>query len=251
MERKSKVEWPVVERFINNIAPAIENIKDQSKKIRDPFDVRKRIDENIDTAQKSIKNLKGLKFPLSAAIRKLAEEKPRRNPKDRYNPRLPLPLKTEKVHGDKTKYDRARQKDIAEELDRIADELEPQCPRLALALDNVCDHLEAASGQVLPPRSIEPTKDLISGMSFLLPTGVESKKRREEVCASKESLIKWLKFEGTTRRQMNYHSYWHDYLVKVAEKMESDKEYSDKVFKMMKDKIDGMNKTYEMAEKQK
>lgn len=62
--------------------------------------------------------------------------------KPRYNPRLPLPKKTERVHEDKTKYDRSREKNITFELDRVADELEPQEPRLALAIDLISDQLE-------------------------------------------------------------------------------------------------------------
>jgi len=141
---------------------------------------------------------------------------------------------------------------IAEELDKISSELESQDQRLSLDLDFISDGLEASSGHSFPPRSIELNQDLIDNISIFLPVGVDSKKRREEICATKENLIKWLKDEGTVRRQMNYHSHWEDWMVEVADKIKSDKEYADKVFSLMRKKIDHLNKMYEdIAEKYK
>ena len=62
--RQAKVEWPVIERFLNNISPAITTIRDQSNKIKEPFDVARKIKDQTHSILKNIDEVRKLKFPL-------------------------------------------------------------------------------------------------------------------------------------------------------------------------------------------
>jgi hypothetical protein len=211
----------------------------------------------------------------------------------------------------------------AVELDTIAGELEPQDPRLALALDRISDSLEAnwmmierdlreakiaiknlkgwtkdlkekdikariesiteslercidsaakenlkndrfgrsaATGDPLswprtkpvfksdPSISLEPDEHLIFWITSSLPTADNEywRKNRESICATRESLIKWLKAEGRDRYTFNYEPRQKGHLIEIARMMEKDKSYADKVFRMV---TEANKKHYEEMER--
>ena len=62
--RTAKVEWPFIERFLKDISPVLENIKNQARKIREPSDVAKTIKDNAENALKHLDKFHGTHNPL-------------------------------------------------------------------------------------------------------------------------------------------------------------------------------------------
>ena len=63
-KREAKIDWPVIDRFLNNITPAVTNIRDQSSRIKEPSDIGRKIKDIAHSVLKNIDEIKRLKFPL-------------------------------------------------------------------------------------------------------------------------------------------------------------------------------------------